>query len=293
MRVTFQNQYSNYLRDLGRVESNMVEAQTRQATGRRINSLSDDPVGLARALTMKGLKSGLTQYEQNLTAAKGYLGFSESSLDEAQKLVRRSYELAVSGANGTIDQTGREAMAQEIQNMQNRLVELGNSAGASGQYLFGGQITDSKPFEVTNAGITYSGDLNSVIVEVGPNESLSVNTQASTTFTQAWQNLENLKNNLRGGNTAAIGGPDLDAVKSSDKAFGTLRSEVGAKLRTVEEHANHHVRRQDELSVQISDVEEVDLTVAIVDYAQAQTAYQAALQSLNLSSRLSLVDYIQ
>lgn len=293
MRITFGNQYSSYIQDLGRTEQNMAEAQKLLTTGKQLNSLSDDPVALAGVLKMRGLKSGLEQYTKNLNSAKGQLGSSETSLDEAQSLIRRAYELSVSAANASTSQEARAAMSQEVTQIQSRLLDLANSQSPSGQYLFGGQKTDTKPFTLDTSGIVYNGDTNAVQIEVSPNQTMKVNTVANTLFTDAYNAISTLKSDLDGGNIPALGGSDLTALQTSDKSFGLARSEIGSKLTSISEQSDHHARRTDELTGLISNAEDADMSEAIVKYTQAQTAYQAALQSVSMGSRLSLVDFLQ
>src|SRR6185503_1149135 len=114
----------------------------------------------------------LEQYKRNLNLAKGQLGLSESALTEANTLMRRAYELAVSGANGATDQSARNAMVSELTEIQKRLVDLGNAQDGNGEYLFSGQMTDVKPFTVVGSTLNYNGDDLDRSVEAAPGEVL-------------------------------------------------------------------------------------------------------------------------
>lgn len=292
MRVSTPYQYGTYSSDVARAQERYIGLQRQVATGKRLNSLSDDPLGLASVLSLKHLREGLGQYQKNLTAAKGQLGLAEASLGEAHTLVRRSYELAVSGANGATDPKARLAMVSELNEIQKRLVDLGNTQGSNGQYLFGGQMTDQKPFTIDTTGLVFNGDDFDRVVETAPGEVLVASVPARQVITDAYAAIESLKTHLQGDHNA-ISGVDLPALQSSLDAFNGLRGVVGARLGSVEQWMNDHARRGDELTSSISDIEEVDITEAIVQYQMAETAYSAALQVASQGFRLSLMDFIQ
>ena len=292
-RVSTAYQYGSYQGAIAASNARLYEAQQRVSTGKKINRPSDDPVGSARVLSMRSLKSGIEQFAGNLKTAKGVLGSSEVALAEASQLVTRAYTLAVSGANGATDQAGRNAMVEEINQIQARLIEVGNSKGPSGQFLFAGQEYDAKPFALSGIALAYNGDANDVIVETGPGEVMAVNTKGDALFQTAYDRLETLKNSLIGGNVGAISGVSITELQDSQRQFSHARGVVGTKMKRVDDLTRDMDRRKDDLTQGISDVEEIDLSQAVMDYQLAQTAYQAALSVASQGFGLSLMDFIR
>ncbi len=293
MRISTGYQFDTYTRDVSRAFERYIETQRQVATGKKLLQPSDDPLGTSFVLNYRKLKNGIEQYQENLLTAKGYLGFTEEALGETGTIMRRAYQLAVQGANGATDQTGREGMIRELSEMQRRLVELGNTRGPSNQYVFAGQKSDARPFSVSGSSLVFSGDDLDVVVETGPGQTMPINTPAGALFTDAHVAIENLKSNLQGGNPGAISGLDIPALQDSLQAFTNARGVVGARLRSVEDLDVDFSRRLDEFTKQISDVEDVDLTQAVTDFRLAETAYQAALQVAGQGFRLSLMDFIR
>jgi flagellar hook-associated protein 3 FlgL len=292
MRISTGYQYGAYQSDISRAQSRYFDTQRIVSTGKKLNTVSDDPQGASQVLNLSGLKSAAQQYSKNLDTAKGFLGFTESALDEANQLIKRGYELAVSGANGATSQEGRDAMATEVNQIQQRLVELGNTTGPGGQYIFAGQMTDSKPFNLAGSVLTFNGDANNINVETSPNDTMTVNTPGEQLFRNAFNELESLKTNLQGGNLAGLSGVNVKNLQDAQTQFTNARGVVGTKLKTVEQLKDHTTRRIDDFTVGISQIEEVDMTEAIMNYQLAETAYQAALSTVSQASRLSLVDFI-
>ncbi len=293
MRVSFSHQYDVFRNDLMRTQSDYYIAQQRVSSGKRIQTPSDDPYGTAKAVSLRALRNASDQYSQNLTSAKGFLSMSESTIAEMDTLLKRANELAVGGANGATDQSARTAMAAEITSMQARLVDLANTKGPGERSLFAGQKTDTTPFVAANGTLTYNGDNNDLYVETSPTETMPINTQMGGFLTQVYGQLEALKGNLQGGNQGAISGVDIPAIQASEKALTQLRGTIGTRLQSVNQSIDHQTRRMDDLTSQISDTEDVDMSEAILQYKRTETAYQAAMQTVSMTSRLSLMDFLK
>jgi flagellar hook-associated protein 3 FlgL len=293
MRISTGYQFETYTRDIGTAFERYIQAQRQVSTGKKLELPSDDPLGAARVLSYRKLRDGIEQYQENLLTAKGYLGFTEEALSEVGTIMRRAYQLAVAGANGATDQSGREGMVRELNEMQRRLVELGNQRGPNGQYIFAGQQTETRPFSLVGNVFTFNGDNLDVAVETGPGTTMAANTPAEALFGDAWTAIENLKTNLQGANLGAMSGQDIPALQASMDAVGMARGVAGSKLSAIQGLEADYERRVDEFTRQISDVEDVDLTEAVTKYRLAETAYQAALQVAGQGFQFSLMDFIR
>lgn len=293
MRVSTVQQYESTIGNIREAQSRFLEAQQRVMTGKRINKLSDDPSGGSFVLHAKSLKAATEQYDRNLRAAQDYLGFSESTLSDLSDLMKRAYQLSVQAANSATEQFGRQAMIAEVDQLQKRLIELANTKGGSGQYIFAGQKTNAQPFSLSGSTLSYNGDSNDVMVEIAPAQTMGVTSKMGTTLTDAYEFLESFKTNLTGGNLGGISGVDIQNFQNSMNAIGSERGSVGAKLRTVDELKAHNQRRIDDFTQRISDVEDVDMAEAITQYQTAQTVYTAALQVASTTHQLSLMDFIR
>ena len=293
MRISTGYQFDKFASQVSTSQARLFEAQRQISTGKRIESASDDPVGTRALLGYKSLRAGIEQYSQNLGMAKGFLSFTEEALGESAAIMRQGYELALRGANSSTDQVGRDAMADEVTQLQRRLADLANTQGASGSYIFGGYKIDAKPYTVSGSTLVYGGDTGAINVEVSANDTLPVNSLMGTQFVSAYQELEDLKSHLMGGDIGGLSGVSIPGLQDEQNAFNLERGRVGIKLRSVEEMIGNHARRAEELTSGISGIEDVDLTEAIVGYKQAETAYQAALQASTLGYGLSLMDFIR
>lgn len=293
MRISTQYQYGSYQQRISVAQQRYFEAQQEVMTGRRSDLFTKDPGAGAFVLRASSLKSSIEQYQANLRSAKDYLGTTEATLADVGELLKSAYTSAVKGANSTLDQAARDALAQDVAQLQSRLVTLANARGSSGQYIFAGQESATMPFQVVAGALTYAGDSNSVFVETSAGQTMVVNTPGQALFTNAYNALEQLRLNLESGNVSAISGTDLGALQANMAALGKERGAVGARLKTVAELSTQNTRRIDDLAKDLSDAQDVDMAEAIMNLQLAESAYQASLQVATRGFSLSLMDFIQ
>ncbi len=293
MRISTSYQYDRYARNIQEAQGRYLEAQERVSTGKRITTMSDDPYGASIIINARRLQAGVEQYSVNLRSAKDYFSSSEEALASMSTLVQRAYDLTISAANSTSTQEARDNMAKEISDIQSRLVQLGNTQGLSGQYIFGGQVSNAKPFNAAPPTLNFTGDQGSIIVETGPNETMTVNTNLGSTLTTLYSRLEQAKTKMIAGDMAGLSGISLQDLKSSMDIVRQERASTGVGLQRVQSLDEYNARRKDDLLKQISDVEDVDITEAILQMKATENAYQAALQVSAMGNSMSLMDFIR
>lgn len=292
-RIGFLHQTETYASQIRAAQARYTAAQRQVMTGKRIESMSDDAIGGRVLLSAQALKGAAERFQKNTDVGLASLKFTESALGDMNSVVQRAYERAVVAANTSTTQEGRDAMAQEIVTLQQRLIDLGNTKTSNGDYIFAGQKTDTKPFTIAGATLNYNGDNNLRFVEVEVAETVPISTIAGTMVQDAYTALESLRVNLIGGNISAISGVDIQLLQDSGAAIGLARSEAGSRMTMLEARNDLHSRRIDDFTIAISDIEEIDISEAIVRYQSAETAYTAALQVTSQAYQLSLMDFLR
>jgi flagellar hook-associated protein 3 FlgL len=294
VRITSNYQYDVYRSNIRDAQENYFTAQQRVMTGKRFTRVSEDSVAALTSLNARGLRSRLEQLDKNLMVAKEYTGTTESVFDEVNSLLKRAYTLAIQGASDATTQSSRDAMADEIASLQQRLIDLGNTQGLNGKYIFAGQASDSKPFTGNAGTLTFNGDVLPINVEVRPNEVMRANLEnADTFFLGIHATLETLQNDLRGGDIGVISQQDVAALRGEMDRLSTARGMNATKMQEIDRLRSEGGRRIDDLTKAISDNEDIDLAEAITKMQMAETAYTASLQVASQGFRLSLMDFIQ
>src|SRR5262249_7066360 len=148
--------------DLNRTQAEMARLQSMISSGQRIQVPSDDPAGAALVLTIASRQAASTQFQRNLDAVTATLSSTDGALKSIVDDLTRAKERAVQGANDTNAATARQSLGNEVDQLLEGLVALGNSRGPDGGALFGGQETKADPYTVTR-------DVNGHITAVTPN----------------------------------------------------------------------------------------------------------------------------
>ena len=110
MRVSSITIFENVTSNLGRVTEALWKANEVVSTTKRINRLSDDPVGLVTVLDLRSSLAGVEQMEKNIQMGRSWLTAGESALSQMESLLGDVKALAVQMANSTVG--GRRGATQ-------------------------------------------------------------------------------------------------------------------------------------------------------------------------------------
>lgn len=293
MRISTSTQWGTYLTDAQRANERYIAAQKQVVTGLKFQTAADDPVGAQAVISLTALKSRYKQLDTNLRVAKEYMNTGEQVLSQTNDSVQSAYTLALQGANSTNGGTELQALVSQVDELQKRVLSLGNTQLSGNRYLFAGQKVNTKPFTVGTGALTFNGDDNAVNVEVRPADVMRVNQQgAGTLYQDIYAKLETLKNNLSSGDANLIGQSVTD-MQNLGTQITQYRGDLGSKLQTVTSLAADNSRRMDDLTSQVSDVQDIDIAESMTKLQSTQTGYQAALTVLAQGSKLSLLDYMK
>lgn len=129
-----------------RREAELLNTQNQIGSQNRIQELRDDPAAAAHATRHDSYRYRLERYSENIKTAQLRHRESETYMQEAVSIMQRARELALQGANGTYTQADTRAMAAEVNQLLNQLVQSANAKGGDGATLFAGDRTKTSPF---------------------------------------------------------------------------------------------------------------------------------------------------
>jgi len=104
----------NSLWALQSVNKKLGVAQSRLATGRRINSASDDPAGLTIATKLNSRSEGLKVALSNISDAKNLLAVAEAGVGRITDIIVQMKNKASQGASDTMGTSEREAIQAQL-----------------------------------------------------------------------------------------------------------------------------------------------------------------------------------
>ncbi len=163
----------NAQRNLTMSQSSLSVSMQRLSSGLRVNSAKDDAAGLAIAERMNTQVRGMTVAIRNANDGISMSQTAEGALGKIGDMLQRMRELAVQSANGTNNQTDREALNNEFTQLQSEIGRLAANTAFNGQSVLTG--TTGFTFQVganatTNDQITITGvDITGTTTSAGTN----------------------------------------------------------------------------------------------------------------------------
>ena len=299
MRVTNKIVSDAVKFNLANVTNELYKANEVISTAKRINSLSDDPVGLFQVLNIKSSLSNIEQLDRNITLGKSWLTASESALNQVEGLISDTRALCVQMATATTGAADRASAAKIVQNTLEEMVSLANTE-ASGRYVFAGFETDVMPFTLGGGNVTYNGDNNTFTLKIDRNNTIAVGSDGEAVFGPSVPNagddifttLNNLKIALTNNNVSGI----QDAMSKLDAHFDQISgkiSDIGSKAIRMEIREKIFQDTNLTKTERLSKIEDADIAEAIIDLKAKELTYQAALSSAARVLNVSLVDYLR
>ena len=159
MRVPNISTYVNSTYRLGTLTYDLEQANEVASTQKRINEISDDPLGLSQVLSLDNTLGNLDQISQNVAMGKLWIISVETALASVNDAILEVKTDVTRLANDSTTGDERNDAIERIEGVLQQIVTLGNTQ-INGNYIFGGTDMDIKPLEYdTDSGqVTYKGN---------------------------------------------------------------------------------------------------------------------------------------
>jgi len=266
---------------LNAIEVSLAQQNTaiRQlSTGRSVNAPSDNPSATA-ALILNQTQAGQNDsFQRNINSLQGMFQTADSTLSSAVQLMTKAISLGTEGANGTLTASDRQAIAAQLQGIQNEMVGLANTS-YQGEYLFSGTAVNTVPYAPNASGtITYQGNTNTNSLEVLNGQSMQLNVPGSQIFSNASGDVFGSVQQLI---TAMQTGTGIEAANTAvQNAFQQLNQQrvfYGNGLNQMSSATTFLNSENVQLSQQQNNLIAVDPAKAATDLSQAELQNQAVL----------------
>ena len=288
MRVTQSMIASQFLSNLRRTEERILRLQNELSTGSRVQRPSDDPISFNDIMRFQEIVDRNKKYLENIGEAKDWLSATEAALSSAGDVLSRARELAVQGANDTLPQPSRDALAKEIDQLRDQLIQVANTRFGD-RYLFSGNLTETPSFD--DNGV-YQGNSGLFTRTIAAGIDLEINVPGNEVFEAAIQQLATLADDLRNGSASDVGS-QIDALEQEIDRVLAKRADVGARLNRLELSEKSMMEMQMSTEELLSQLADTDVTKGITDLMMLQAQYQAALQVGARMMPPTLVDFLR
>lgn len=140
MRINHNIPALRALHQLNRSNNKLDTTLERLSSGLRINRAADDAAGLAITQKMDTQVRGLEQANRNAMDGISLIQTAEGALSEVHSMLQRIRELAVQVSNGTYDASDREAVQNEVEQLQTEIQRISNDTEFNEMKLLNGSI---------------------------------------------------------------------------------------------------------------------------------------------------------
>lgn len=296
MRVTNNMLINNMMRNLNFNLRRLQKVNDEMASGKKFRMPSDNPVGVARSLKIRADLNENAQFKKNAEDALSWMETTETALMQIKEVLQRARELAVQGANGVLSPEDSQKVADEVMQLRDHLVSLGNST-YMGKHIFSGYRLDRVPVELDGGGgLSYQGDDGQILYQVGVSDILQANITAEDVLRPGGKDLladmESLIGSLGAGDSQAVGGLLTDLDIHFENVL-TMISETGAKTNRVELVINRLGDESLNFSGLLSKNEDVDMAEVIIRLKNEENVYMAALAGGARIIQPNLVDFLR
>lgn len=242
--------------NLNNAQNALTTSLTRLSTAQRINSAKDDAAGLAIASAMSAQLLSGNQAIRNVSDGLSLTSTADGALGQAGDMLQRIRELSVQAANGNNNASDRQAIQAEVNQLQQGLGQLMDTAQFNGQKLFDGSFT-SQLQSGPNAGETTSLSLPTL----SPDSLGVANLDVTTTA----------------GANAAMAATDkaLQSVNGARADIGAMQSGLNSTLANLS-------GTYENLSAAKSRIADTDYAQETATLSRNSVQQQAAVQALKL-----------
>lgn len=314
MRISTHSMYQKNLNMILNTQNNWQKSGLYLASGKKILTPSDDPMGASQVLIIKQAQARNEQLQSSRADAEKMLGRQDTILKEVNSVIQTIQETLVYAANETLNDDNRYDLANKLQGLKDQLITLANAKDVNGNYLFAGSKNDTPPFAVDESGqVSYIGGQTTIQIAIDETRTIPLSFTGQKIFMTGANVKEPdgspAESNLFTSIDCALNALNMNLNDASDHDKQVFRDTLACASRGVDNSFNNiaSVRAEGgvllaevdtlitlgktldiDFQTQISQLEDVDWYEAISDYVMLQANLKAAQQTFINMQNMSL-----
>jgi flagellin len=261
---------NNILNSIQNNRSGIRDTLDRISSGRRLNRAGTDPASNALSQQLKSEIRSLTQAVQNAETGGNFVRTVDSGLESVGELLARGRELASQSANGTRNDTQRQTIDQEFQQIRKEIDRTSQTANFNGQKILDGSLSSgaSSPVNIqVGSGSGPENQINLNVVEEVSSQGLGIDNTDLSTSAGA-----------------------LQAIDTLDQAIGTVtssRGQVGAVSNRLSSATRGLESTVQNLTEAESNLGDADIAKEISSLRQSLTQFEASVRTLGIQNQIN------
>jgi flagellin len=256
LRITHNVEALNSYNSLSKTSAAISKSMQRLSSGYRINSAADDAAGLGISESMRSQIRGLGQAQKNIQDGASMVQTAEGNLDEVHSMLQRVRELAVQYKNGSLDDTARTSIQNEVNQLASEITRIGDSAQFNGINLLNSSST--------------------VSFQVGANDGQQIGVSLVDLATTVGTSYASL---------STTGTTDISEIDAAITAVSTARADFGAVQNRLDHSLTVAASYQENLTSAESRIRDVDMADEMVALTKNQILSQAGTAMLSQANQ--------
>jgi flagellar hook-associated protein 3 FlgL len=294
-----------FLANMARIQKQIADASQQVSSGKRVNVASDAPDEIDAILQLRADTARNTQIKTNLGLAKTSADAADTALSSASQLLDKAVTLGSQGANFTLDATGRQSIAAEVQSLQDQMVAISRTT-VQGRYIFSGDTDGSPAYAadpsapngvdrlLTAPATQRAEDPSGGSFAVGKTAQDifdSRNPDDSAASGNVFAALNSLRLSLLNNDPAAIT-TAVGMLHAASDHLNTAQAFYGSVENRITDAGTFSDQYDVQLQTELSQKQDADVTSAVMIMTQGNTQLQAAFQMEAKMPRTSLFDFL-
>jgi flagellin len=255
----------NAHRNLSYNNTQMGKTMEKLSSGYRINRAADDAAGLAISEKMRFQINGLNQAMRNAQDGISLIQTAEGALTEVHAMLQRMNVLANQAANGIYEESDREKLQDEIDQLISEINNIAQNTKFNGISLLAvsGGATNSVTFQI---GV-YANNTISVTLEDLTAESLGLISSGGSNISIV---------GIDGTNARAV----ISKIEQAIQQVSKQRAAFGAVQNRLEHTINNLGVNVENLSASESRIRDADMAKEVTSFTRNQILVQAGTAML-------------
>ncbi|MGA2072263.1 MAG: flagellar hook-associated protein FlgL [Terriglobia bacterium] len=289
------NPWTDLLTGLALDQQQENQAIQELSTGKKVNQPSDDPAAVAGLIVNNAETSDVNTYLSNISTLQNSMQEADSNLNSVVTALTQAISLGTEGATGSLNQTDRNALVQEVNGIQQQILEYANQS-FEGNYLFAGTAVNTAPFVAdssSSSGVSYVSNSGVNSVQIGDGQTVPANLPGNQIFTASgsdvFQALSDLSSALSSGSNISSAETEVQNAFNYVSAQRTFYGTTIDRLNTATSFLN---QESTQLATEQNNLVGVDMATAASQLTQAEVALNAAMAAGGKISDTSLLNYL-
>ncbi len=298
MRIASSTLYNNLVGQMQNLDSTQNTLETELSTGLSFSQPSDNPTEMSSVLNLVNQSQQESQYAANATTALQISQASYTGLSQLNTLSNSVDEIATEGAQGLNSASTQQEYAMQINEYLQQAVQVGNTQ-FEGNYIYAGTAVNQAPFQVSTdatgqiTAVTYAGNTSQTSIPVSSTASIAPSTSGATNQAMAgfMNQLIALRDALQTNDSSGITSAQT-ALSASSETIISAAADSSAVQSAIQSEQTQATTLQQNLGTIISSDSSADVATTDTQLTEAQTAYQAVLESSARIMQTTLLNYI-